>query len=478
MSRKRVFLGAIYLALLVATGVWMISFDQPVSAQARGAAAGPRYAVQPLFPRPFPEDYLVIGSVSGVTVDGQNRIWVVHRGNDSLEGNEKGMAPAPNAQGQPGVPSSSVCCMSAPQVIQYDANGTVMTMWGGPSQSYRWPQATGGIAVDGKGNVWIAAMGYEPAPAGGRGRGGAAPAAAAAAPDAGGRGGRGGDPAAGGRGGRGGDPAAGAPPAGAPPAAAAQAPGGGRGAAAPPPAPPVPDAHVLKFSPNGIHQLTIGTPGKLEDSQSTLNRPSALAYDAAANEIFVADMGNRRIAVFDADKGTYKRHWYAYGEKAAGAAPGPYKPGEPNAKSFRDITCVEIARDGMVYVCDKSSNRIQVFDKSGKFVKEQLIAPNTLGGVVTGTPGPAFTLNAAGSVWDVAFSNDQAQQWLFVADGHNKKVRILRRETLEEVGSIGSGGRYPGQFLAVATVAADAQGNIYTGEMHHGKRVQKFSPAK
>jgi hypothetical protein len=454
MSRKRVFLGAIYFALLVAAGVWMVGFDQPLSAQARGAAAAPRYAVQPLFPRPFAEDYLVIGSVSGVTVDSQNRVWVVHRGNDSLEGNEKGMAPAPNAQGQPGVPSSSVCCMSAPPVIQYDATGNVLTMWGGASQNFRWPQATGGIAVDGKGNVWIAAMGYEPAPAGGRGRGGAPPAAApaaGAAPDAGR--------------GRGADPAA--------------QPGGGRGAAAPP-APPVPDAHVLRFSPAGIHQLTIGTPGKMDgaDSQSTLNRPSALAVDTAANELFVADMGNRRIVVFDANTGAYKRHWFAYGERAAGAAPGPYKPGEPNAKSFRDITCVEISRDNMVYVCDKSSNRIQVFDKSGKFLKEQLIAPNTLGGVVTGTPGPAFTLNAAGSVWDVAFSNDQAQQWLFVADGHNKKIRILRRETLEEVGSIGSGGRYPGQFLAVASVAVDAQGNIYTGEMHHGKRVQKFSPSK
>jgi DNA-binding beta-propeller fold protein YncE len=238
----------------------------------------------------------------------------------------------------------------------------------------------------------------------------------------------------------------------------------------------------LKFSPAGIHLLTIGTPGKMDgaDSQNTLNRPSALAYDSAANEIFVADMGNRRIVVFDADKGTYKRHWFAYGEKTAGAAPGPYKPGEPNAKSFRDITCVEIARDGMVYVCDKSSNRIQVFDKSGKFIKEQLIAPNTGGGVIGpgGGTGPSFTLNMAGSVWDVAFSDDQAQQFLFVADGHNKKVRILRRESLEEVGSIGSGGRYPGQFLAVATVAVDAQGNVYTGEMHHGKRVQKFSPAK
>lgn len=319
--------------------------------------------------------------------------------------------------------------MAAPPVLQYDSTGNLLASWGGASQAYRWPQATGGIAVDAKGNVWIAAMGIEPAPAGGRGRGGAAPPAATA-----------------------------------------------------PVTPPPPDAHVLKFSPNGLPLLTIGTPGKMDgaDSQTTLNRPSAVAYDASANEIFVADMGNRRVVVFDADKGAYKRHWFAYGEKAAGAAPGPYSPTDPPAKSFRDVTCVEIARDGMVYVCDKSSNRIQVFDKSGKFIKEAFVAKTTMGGVIAGGGGvgPSFAFNGAGAVWDLAFSNDQAQQWLFVADGHNKKVRILRRETLEEVGSIGSGGRYPGQFLAVASVAVDAQGNLYTGEMHHGKRVQKFSPAR
>jgi DNA-binding beta-propeller fold protein YncE len=359
-------------------------------------------------------------------------------------------------------PTSSVCCTAAPYVLEYDQAGKLLSSWGGPSEGYQWPVYPAGVISDGKGNVWIAAAGQDPAPAGGgRGRG-AAPAAPAATPP--------------GAGARGGAPAATAPATTAP-AAAAQAPAGrGGAAAAPAPPPPPGDAHVLKFTRDGRHVLTIGTPGKMDgpDSQTTLNRPRGLAYDAAANEIFVADMGNRRIVVFDADKGTYKRHWFAYGEKAAGAAPGAYKPGEPAAKSFRDVTCVEIARDGTVYVCDKSSNRIQVFDKTGKFVREAMVAPNTLGGIITAT-GP---LNMAGSVWDIAFSSDQAQQWLFVADGHNKKIRILNRSTLEEVGSFGSGGRYPGQFLAVNSVAVDAQGNVYTGEEHHGKRVQKFAPGK
>jgi DNA-binding beta-propeller fold protein YncE len=235
---------------------------------------------------------------------------------------------------------------------------------------------------------------------------------------------------------------------------------------------------VLKFSRDGRHLLTIGTPGQMDgfDSQTTLNRPSAIAYDAAANEVFVADMGNRRIVVFDADAGAYRRHWFAYGEKTSGAPAGPYSAGEAPAKSFRDITCVEIARDGMVYVCDKSSNRIQVFDKSGKFIREAFVAKDTTG------PGPLAggfgVINAAGAVWDVALSNDPAQRYLFVADGMNKKVRILQRDTLTETGTFGSGGRYPGQFLVVNAIAADAQGNVYTGETHHGKRVQKFVQAR
>jgi DNA-binding beta-propeller fold protein YncE len=182
------------------------------------------------------------------------------------------------------------------------------------------------------------------------------------------------------------------------------------------------------------------------------------------------------VVVFDADKGTYKRHWFAYGERTAGAAPGAYNPAEQPAKSFRDLSCIEISRDGLVYVCDKSSNRIQVFDKTGKFIKEGFVAKDTLGGVITvGTTG---VINAAGAVWDVALSNDAQQRYLFVADGLNKKIHIVQRDNLTEVGSFGSGGRYPGQFLVVNSVAVDSQGSLYTGETHHGKRVQKFTLGK
>jgi DNA-binding beta-propeller fold protein YncE len=184
-----------------------------------------------------------------------------------------------------------------------------------------------------------------------------------------------------------------------------------------------------------------------------------VAYDAAANEVFVADTGNRRIVVFDADKGTYKRHWFAYGEKAAGAAPAAYAPSDPPAKSFRDVTCVEIARDGQVYVCDRSSNRIQVFRKDGTFVKEFRVSTATL---------------QNGSVWDLVLSEDNAQKFIFVADGANGNIVTLDRETGQELAKWGRHGRQPGQFKWVHNLAIDSKGNLYTAEVGFGRRAQKF----
>jgi len=422
---------------------------------ATGMAQGPPpYRVVALWPQPLPNHW-VLGSVTGVAVDAQDHVWVTHRGADSLEGNEKGMMATP--------PTSVLCCTAAPFILEFDATGKILANFGGPGQGYQWPQSPGGIAVDAKGNVWVAAAGLDPAPAG-RGRG-TATADPDAVPAAGGRGrgaaadaGRGGDAAA-----RGGDAARGA--------------GAGRGRGAPPaPAGPA-DAHVLKFAKDGKFLLQIGTPGKMEgpDSQTTLNRPAAVAVDAAANEVFVADGGNHRIVVFDSETGAYKRHWGAYGEKPTAAGGGPYDPNTAPSRQFRDVTCIEIAKDGMVYVCDRTSNRIQVFQKDGKFVKEGIVSKNTMGATVGGQPG--FVVSSWGSAWDIAFSNDPQQRYLFVADGHDKKVIVLQRDTLAEVGGFGSGGRLPGQFLAVGSIAVDSRGNVYTGEQHHGKRVQKWSPA-
>ena len=142
------------------------------------------------------------------------------------------------------------------------------------------------------------------------------------------------------------------------------------------------------------------------------------------------------------------------------------------------MSCVKIAKDGNVYVCDRSSDRIQVFGKTGNFIKEQIIAKDTKGSTVALGAGANMTVSAHGSVWDVAFSSDPAQRWLFVVDGTNMKVHILNRDTLADAGSFGSGGRYPGQMLVPDAIATDAQGNVYTGEGHHGKRLQKWVAAR
>ena len=426
MKRTHVLSGSVTALALVVAGATL--FQQYALAQGRGGPQPPRLEVDPLWPKPL-GNHQAIGSVTGVAVDAQNHIWVVHRGAEGLQTNEKGATLNPPA---------AECCVGAPYVLEFDQAGALIGHWGGPGQGYQWPQVPAGIAVDAKGNVWIAAAGLEPAPAGGRG---GARGAAPAAGDAGARGGA--------RGGA--------------------APAGGAPAAAPPPG----DAQVLKFSRTGQFLLQIGTPGKMEgpDSQTTLNRPAAVAVDNAANEVYVADSGNHRVVVFDADKGSYKRSWGAYGEKPTAAGGGPYDPSAPPARQFRDVTCVEIARDGNVYVCDRISNRVQVFSKDGKFVKEGFVSKATTGAVIASQIG---TLDSRGSAWDVAFSADPQQNFLYVADGHDKKVFVLNRSTLEQVGTIGDGGRLPGRFNGVGSVATDSQGNLYTGENLEGKRVQKF----
>src|SRR5438132_11765527 len=135
---------------------------------ARGQGGAPSLQVNPLWPQPLPNHW-VFGSITGVAVDAQDHVWVTHRGADSLEGNEKGMMATP--------PTSTKCCVAAPLVLEFDADGKLLSSFGGPGQGYQWPQSPGGLAVDTKGNVWITAAGLDAAPPGGRGP-------AAVAPDA------------------------------------------------------------------------------------------------------------------------------------------------------------------------------------------------------------------------------------------------------------------------------------------------------
>lgn len=223
------------------------------------------------------------------------------------------------------------------------------------------------------------------------------------------------------------------------------------------------DGHILKFTRDGRFLAQYGMPGRPTDSSSTewFGRVAEISVDAATNEAYVADgYSNRRVAVLDADTGAFKRYWGAYGNEPSDADFGPYDPDAPPAEQFRNpVHCAQPSVDGLIYVCDRGNDRIQVFERDGTFVKERFIAPETLG---------------AGSVWDIAFSTDEAQRFLYLVDGQNHRVYILERESLELITMFGDGGRQPGQFFGVHSVAVDSKGNLYTTETYEGKRLQKF----
>jgi DNA-binding beta-propeller fold protein YncE len=223
------------------------------------------------------------------------------------------------------------------------------------------------------------------------------------------------------------------------------------------------DAHVLKFTKDGKFLMQVGRMGKNAGSNDLDNfwRVAKIWVDPKTNEAYIADgYGNKRVAVIDADTGKMKRYWGAYGNKPDDADLGKYDPKAPPAQQFRNpVHCIERSNDGLVYVCDRQANRVQVFQPDGKFVKEAFYAKDTL---------------ASGSVWDITFSRDPQQRFMFIADGQNEKVRIILRETLEELTNFGDGGRQPGQFYGVHSIATDSKGNLYTTETYEGKRVQKF----
>jgi DNA-binding beta-propeller fold protein YncE len=223
------------------------------------------------------------------------------------------------------------------------------------------------------------------------------------------------------------------------------------------------DAQVLKFTKDGKFLMQVGHMGKNAGSNDRENfwRVAKIWVDPKTNEAYIADgYGNKRVAVIDADTGKMKRYWGAYGNKPDDADLGKYDPKAPPPQQFRNpVHCVERSNDGLVYVCDRQADRVQVFQPDGKFVKEAFYAKETLG---------------SGSVWDITFSKDPQQRFMFLADGQNEKVRIILRETLEELTNFGDGGRQPGQFYGVHSIATDSKGNLYTTETYEGKRVQKF----
>ena len=218
-----------------------------------------------------------------------------------------------------------------------------------------------------------------------------------------------------------------------------------------------PNARLAGKDAKGANQFKPGSSDK-----SSFGRVAKIFVDPKANEAYIADgYFNRRVAVLDASTGVMKRFWGAYGKPPDDKiALGTYDPAAPPFASFRNpVHCADLSVDGLVYVCDRVNDRIQVFKPDGTFVQEVFIAKNT---------------KQSGSVWDVAFSKDPQQRFLYVVDGMNDRIYILERKTMQILTSFGDGGRQPGQFYGVHSIAVDSQGNIYTTETWEGKRVQKL----
>ena len=345
----------------------------------------PRFEVDPLWPRPLPNHW-VLGQAIGVWVDDRDLVWIINRGSATLANNERALEL-----------KAGDCCAGAPPVLAFNAAGDLEHHWGGPGPGYDWPASNHGIFVDHLGNVWI----------------------------------------------------------------------GGNGAG---------DSHIVKFTRDGRFLQQFGHPGARErgtsaDGQPTyagestdrvsFGRVAKVTVDPRTNEAYLADgYLNKRVAVIDGATGAMKRYWGAYGNEPDDADLGPYDPDAPPARQFRTpVHCADLSNDGLLYVCDRVNNRLQVFKPDGTFVREALLAPRT---------------RASGAVWDVAFSSDEAQKYLYVADGINNRIYVLERATLELPTSFGTGGRQPGQFYGVHSIAVDSKGNIYTTETWEGKRLQKF----
>src|SRR5205085_4364851 len=357
MPKKHLLIASGLVGTLLALGLIERSLERAVAAQ---TVMAPRFEVDPLWPKPLPNHW-VLGQAIGVAVDDQEHVWIVHRDN-LLGANEAAASQNP--------PTAS-CCVKAPPVLEFDPAGNVVGHWGGPAEGYDWPTSNHGITVDYKGNVWI---------------------------------------------------------------------GANEGA----------DAHILKFTKSGKLLMQIGKPGQSKGSNDTVNfgRAAKIFVDPRSNEAYIADgYGNKRVVVIDADSGKFKRYWGAYGHVPDDTNPGAYDPNAPPAQQFRNpVHCAELSNDNLLYVCDRPNDRIQVFRPDGTFVKEVFIAKTTLGD---------------GSVWDIAFSKDPQQKYLYLADGKNEKIYIIERSTMEILTSFGDGGRQPGQFFAVHSIAVDSKGNTF-----------------
>lgn len=348
----------------------------------------PTFSVDASWPQTLPQNW-AIGEISGLAVDAEDNVWVVHRPG-TLTARETKAARTPPA---------APCCAPAPPVLAFDPEGGVIAAWGGPGDGYDWPSTEHGVSVDPKGNVWVLGNGNGPPGPDGK-------------PDA------------------------------------AKA-----------------DGMALKFTRDGKFLLQIGGRGASKGSldKTQMGKPPKVVFDQDGGEAYIADgYVNHRVIVFDAATGAFKRMWGAYGNPPTDKA----APGTNSATGLADqlqlVHCLTRARDGLVYVCDRQNQRIQVFESTGKYVKEFLFSV------------PNLDLRIPGRVADIALWPDEAESYIVMADGNFEMVHLIDRHNGGIVASFGRQGSYAGEFSRLHVLTVDSKGNIYTGEAG-GKRVQKFA---
>jgi DNA-binding beta-propeller fold protein YncE len=299
---------------------------------------------------------------------------------------------------------------AAPPVLEFDANGRFVQGWGGPAAGYEWFDQEHGVYVDDRDNVWLT--------------GSARPALAGP---------------------------------------------GDRVLRS--------DNMLLKFTSTGKLQLQIGHRDQSSGNSDTQNVYSAtdLSVSSRTNEVFVADgYINRRVIVFDANTGAFKRMWGAFGNppmdssnmlqnartpprpRGTGAAPaaaaGPDLSGDGPPQYVGPVHSAKVSNDGLVYVADRGGNRLQVFTVDGKYVKQVRIE----------------------SPSGFAISSDPQQRFLYIAQFGPSRVAVLDRQTLAVLYQFGTRSDAPGNFRGPHELAVDSKGNLYVAEVEPGNRVQKF----
>jgi len=323
----------------------------------------------------------------------------------------------PDETGASTTPPRTDCCIAGPGVMEFDTQGNFLKGWGGPG--FGGPETLPGqtIEVDKKGNVWLSGMG--------RGDG------------------------------------------------------------------------LSKFSSDGKLLWEFGhrgpgpTPGQAATPLKDNNQQTDILYsgmagfelDDDAHEIYIAEgeTMNKRILVYDMDTGVFKRGWGGHGMPLSEISNDPVPPYDttgppPDIKELAILHCIHISHDGLVYVCERGSDRVQVFTKQGKFVTQFFVHPSTPArGPECGGPG-SLKFGPCGTILNLAFSPAPEQKYVFIADAANDKVWIVNRKEGTTVGSFGDNGRMAGQFHFIDGIASDSHGNVYTGEVETGKRIQKFVP--